>query len=657
MFTCELYNRSGIRIASSLDLRPIFYSFHNIGGPEKAEIAVAGERQALQTVMRWLDYKIVIINDVGDPVWWGRIEEATINRGGTEKGVNLDSMANRVKVLYTTEDGDGNSVAVETDWAEHAYSVAIYGEHELRHSLGDALADQAETARDALLDALAFPQPTTVSARGDIFATLRAVGAYHTLEREYYANDVGRVVFDESGDSTQPVGWGIVSDADICFGDNSLQDMSARLSGLADEVQLRVSGTTSNNGAHTCDGAVQGDKAQSYAASTIYFDATDDIHDSAKGLNIFSAGFVVEVSGTTSNDGHHLIETQENRGHITTENDFSGTEITNESSGTEFTITRGQKIRLEDGCTNESVGTITVYAAGKQLAYSVSHTGTAFTVAEILIRLRRVGNPSDSVRVSFYDDDSGPDTQLDTATVSGTALSLNMGWVSFAFTNTISFAASTTFWIVVERTGSDDPEDFYEVALEEEEDGGGTLKLNDSQAWLDRTTDAHLPYQIWGAVEIGEQIVDIQDDAPGRTAGASVRVDTGVDTRQYRDGSEVALDEIEALLEVGTSSGDRLRAYCDIDEILIVDTEADEDLPTLRLEEDGTLTRWGRPLQPGELPVGEWAEDAEMPADPSIGSSSPIYIEWAQYNIERGQIDWRERGAPDVFDLDSIVQG
>ena len=73
----------------------------------------------------------------------------------------------------------------------------------------------------------------------------------------------------------------------------------------------------------------------SITATTISFTAPDTIDDSGNGFGIFSAGDIIEVEGTTSNDGIYEIDTQA-VGQLTTIEQT----LTTEGAGGSFTITK-----------------------------------------------------------------------------------------------------------------------------------------------------------------------------------------------------------------------------------------------------------------------------------------------------------------------------
>ncbi|HNR32100.1 MAG TPA: choice-of-anchor R domain-containing protein, partial [Candidatus Hydrogenedentes bacterium] len=77
-----------------------------------------------------------------------------------------------------------------------------------------------------------------------------------------------------------------------------------------------------------------------------------------------------------------------------------------------------------------------------------------FTVAEIYVRVKRVGNPADSIKVGLRADSAGEPsgTDIETATILGSALGETMTWVKFTMANTTALAFGTTYWLLVSKT-------------------------------------------------------------------------------------------------------------------------------------------------------------------------------------------------------------
>lgn len=663
MLTVELLNRTKRPVTAPIQLVVSRYATDIIGGPVDATLTATGARTAIENLRGMLGYFVRIRNRNNVAVWWGIIEEVTTDIGGIAIGVSLRDMRNRIKVNYAVRDGDGRAVALATDWSQHDQSVAIYGRRELYYSAGETTPDGADGVASRELERLALPRPTlNLSGNANNSATIRCVGLWSTLAWTYYENLAGREAFDVNPNTEQVIGWGFTA-GDVGFADRALHRMAGGLDGPAEDDVIRVSGSTSNNGAFTVAGNAEGD-VTSYTATTIAFDPADDINDSTnKGLGFIRRGTFIQVIGSTANSGYHLIDGS-GREHVTTDETVTGA-ITLETAGPSITIAQGQSLPLAEDVIIEipgASGTVTVNSYTK-LAYSFTLTEnlTAWTAAELWLRVRRIGAPTDSLLVALCADASGaPGTILDFNTIAGSALLKTSAWVKFELANTDSLSYGTTYWVQAYRTGVNDPANYYAIGVDEDlQRGAGTLKLFDGSAWVSRAVDADVPFQVWGAVDTTDQIDAMLTSEAQLFDGHDVRVASALPRRQYRAGANDALYEIEKLLDEG-ASGVALVATVNQDWHAIIDTintdSADYSVVLRRGPE--LVTPQGRALEEGLLPVGQWcAVDGINDGATGIAPLSPILISYLEYDATTGKIsDLQAWGADAIFAI-GVEQG
>ena len=143
---------------------------------------------------------------------------------------------------------------------------------------------------------------------------------------------------------------------------------------------------------------------------------------------------------------------------------------------------------IEVGVDNDSQ--IAVYGAGA--GEGVAQSGQMpypGNIPDMHLRIRRVGTPTDSVRVSIYDSLGG--AQLQTATVDGDQIpfSIPVGHgVYFGFETPADLPAGSTLYVVIERTGSRDIANYYEVAVDDANPfTGGTVWEADTGVWTEDT--------------------------------------------------------------------------------------------------------------------------------------------------------------------------
>ncbi|GIV73532.1 hypothetical protein [Caldilinea sp.] len=187
------WTRAGqpVHLPANLHFLPRRYSWTAVGGPEQAEVAVAGPPMALWNLLGWLRYPVVVHNGLGEPVWWGYVAEVTVAVGGVGLGVSLDSMYNRVAVAFSYVEPGSQTVGTRetTDWSQDDDSAAEYGMKELLASVDGATVAQAENARDVLLAQHRLPVPVVEMADGgELEARLLCRGWWETLRWRYYAN-------------------------------------------------------------------------------------------------------------------------------------------------------------------------------------------------------------------------------------------------------------------------------------------------------------------------------------------------------------------------------------------------------------------------------------------------------------------------------------
>lgn len=171
------------------------YSWHAIGGPERAELPASGDPRALWELLEWLRAPVEIVDERDESVWWGYVAEAKVSIGAIQCGVSVDGMYNRIAVAYSnvTPGAETAGTRATTVWAQDDDSVSIYGKRELLGTLADALQAVAEGKRDALLEAFKWPAPTlkVASGQGNLSASLLCRGWWETLGWVYYDQAAG----------------------------------------------------------------------------------------------------------------------------------------------------------------------------------------------------------------------------------------------------------------------------------------------------------------------------------------------------------------------------------------------------------------------------------------------------------------------------------
>lgn len=659
--TLQDQNGSEFPPPRDLILTPQRPSANTQGGSDQVEIAVSGPKDPLWSILRWLSYRIQVRNRNGSVIWSGYIHEAEVTQGAMSVGLSLTGMYNRVRAAYTTT-VNGSSEDGMTDWAQDAESIARYGQKEHLLTLSDVTLTQANYRRDTKLAASKYPSVTRKVGRGgaQMGGVLRCRGLMETLGWRYYTNLAGLEENSASGNATQPLGWGL-TDTTIGFtNDGKVHDLTGRMNNFVDNTGITIAGSTSNNGTRVVS-QVDNREPQSYTATTIYFDVVDDVLDTEDGFGFVQTSDYITISGApgATNNGTFRCKSA-SADHLVVKPAVIG----NEPAGNTVTISRGNYLQTDTSGVHETVGdTVTITGHGQKIAQSFSLGYNAnWTVERVVIRIQKVGTPSDNVTVGIYSDSAGlPGTLIEAASVASSAISTNMGWVAFVLTNVNTLSYGTTYWIVISRSGSNSPTDFYLVDMDEELSySRGALTLYDGSTWVGRIVDADLIFQVMGSVITTTQISSIVTDVGSFLAGTIIETASAIGGNQYRNGETTALDEVTALLELGTSSNKPLFAEVTPERYLKVYEQPANTLTNLMMDMDGRLTTLaGGPLDPGKLPHGQWVTLADIP--PTVATLAPItpfLIERAGYDCASGEYDEIEpAGTPDPWDVGGIQPG
>jgi len=131
------------------------------------------------------------------------------------------------------------------------------------------------------------------------------------------------------------------------------------------------------------------------------------------------------------------------------------------------------------------------------------------------------GSPADDIIVSVYDDSGGPNTLLGNYTVNNVyVLASCSGEITGTFSSPISVAASTMYWVVIQRSGSADFTHYYKTcgdAVGDSYAGGGAGYIDNGATFTDLT----------GAGYDLRITLDIQEGGGGGDTGSTTPPFTG----------------------------------------------------------------------------------------------------------------------------------
>lgn len=611
------------------------------GGPTSAEIAVSGPEHALWATLEWLRRPVKLRNGAGVVVWSGYIQEIELQIGTRLIGLSLEKMANRVRVAYAERAAHTGLERKTSVAVEDAASIARYGIKEALASMGVSTQARAEAKAAEILGKTKLPvalQTFSGDAK-ELTATFYAAGWIDTLRWRYYQRTSTRVALE--GKSTglmQPIGWQLES-ADIVFSRNAgITDFQARLGGLASGVKIQVAGSArpENNVEFTVVRPTT-DERKTYTATTIHFDPSDDIFDNAKGFGFVRNNAIVRISGSLSNNGIFEIDGIMNAGYVT----VSGGAIVTEGTGRSVTIEQGHEIGVTpvplDSLTTAGTRTITLIGYRLAQSFVASFGGD---VGQIGIVVGKFGEPADALRVSLCADTAGaPGTILGSVEIAGNDLVQDAEWTWFKFTASRPVVVSgATYWLLVERTGANSPDHYYNVATTNTE--RGVCLAHNGITWVTNPTKKYLPYQVWQAEETTVQLRKIIADAGQFITATTIAVNSGIFDNPEAEGDVTAYDLIETLFDAGIEGGGSFVLQINHDRVARLSAKpakpVESEAPRIYTLDGQVLTPGGTQYSAeGELPVGEWVAIERTPRHLNL---SPVYVEAAEFDAERGTI-------------------
>jgi hypothetical protein len=660
-FTIRVYQPDGtpVMVPGSLGVQPQAWSGVARGGAWDADIAVFGGLEELAGLTAWLGNRLEILNADGAPVWWGDVAAVEVTANGTRRGISLDRMANRVQVRYAQPQPGGSASSADTTWAENTLSQASYGVWERRISPARAMsAAEATNYRTTALATLSEPHYTLAADGGETQAHIYCTGYWQRTKRLYYSQPAGLVQHVESGEAA-PLGLGFTSSA-VAFvaRTDEIHSIAGYLTNFQADYRIRVSGAAQagNNGAWLIDRGGDDRTPVAYTSNNVTFSANDDILDANSGLAFIENDDAFTVSGA-SNAIHNGTQLMDKAGATAVEanNTYRGGNFTSEAGAT-ITFSRGNKVKVTGALTNEQAGNSVTVTAWGQKHYQpfTLPTSGSWTAATVEIRLRRVGGPTDGVIVQLCDDSAGvPGTVLDSATVAADDIPLEMGWVAFDLSNADTLTYGGTYGLTVARTGANHQSNYYEIDLDAGATySGGALKQWDGATWQTPSPAADMVFRVLGAQDTGTQMANTLD-AQG-WAGVDVAA-TGVESNQYRDGETRTIDELDALLDMGTSAGLRLCARVQAGRVVQIYERPDKSLARWSYQGGRLFDLFGQAAPDGFLPAGEWVQLGDAAGLGPWARLSPVFVERAEYRAGGG-LTIEPEGMADMYDT-GVMQG
>lgn len=670
-YTVEVLDRNWVRVElGRVELTPRNWEAQATGGPTLATIDGTGDINALWAANQWLGYNVRIRNADGTLIWWGMISSAQVRTRGASVTVALDDMRNRINVDYSYTDADGATQDGETGWAEYEPSVLQYGRWEERVPLADVKPDVATTRRDTWLKQTRAPGPLVEWNGGAVALRLDCRGYWLLLDNVYYPNLVGREAYDETSNIEHMLGWTLTDDWAIGFARKvapmRIHDLKARLYPVTMGTKIDVSGSVLNNGSYTVTAVPEkpdGDHVV-YVTYNIYFASNDEMNDVDQGLDVLTAGEMISVTryptGYMTNQGYRFIQTIEDPGNI----EVWPSTIEDEGIGLAVQFEQGHSVQVDEPVQNEfpSAATVTLASRGVRVAQSfVLSEATPWLAHEVMLRVRKIGAPTDGILVRLYSDSAGaPGSVLASGLLAQTEIGNVMEWVTVQFGTPYLLQPSTTYWVAISSnvTGAD----CYAVGLNDNAEtqyAGGALKIQiPAGSWETRWGEAtSMPFQVWGLSDTCAQVAAMAAYAlPDFTA--VVRTPSGTLQRYYRDGKQRALSEAQDMIETGDDDGNRIAVTVTPERLVIVGMEtpvegADSGSSLHYDVLTGELHRAdGGPAPAGMTPAGQvvYLDNAET-AGALLAQTRRVFVERAAWDADNERLSLEPRGRRSPWEI------
>lgn len=661
MHAFNIFDRNTRRpVTTEVQFQPLSWTNNIDGGPKNAEIRGWGSIEALIDAFSWLGKIGWIYDENGEPCWWGYIESVELSGVGVSMGLTLESMFNAVQVQYTVV---GETETRKTEWATDEYSIALYERKELMYSAGELSEARALELQTELLTR--FGRPVRYVSPGDVQPApevrIRCLGEWAKLDWRYFERPDGKAVFEEGGNYI-PFGFEVYSNEMAVYG-QVLADYQERLGNIPEGTYLVVEGLLTQSGDTvkvTKKAEAKGERVV-ITSTAVEFQPADDVLGNV--IDKLKQNNIIRITGATngSNNGYFLINTyhpDETPQRIEVNNKT----IVTEAAGNSITIEQGHYIEVEKQWKREIAASyIYVRTAAILLAQRVEiPAGLSWEVARLGILAKRIGNPTDTLRVDIYSDSGGnigsyaSSYAIDPADIPNTG----RGWTfaEYAAGSRLSVAGGGAFWFIIWRTGTRSADHYYEIELADNTEYAGTrLRYSvDAVSWNDWWGDqpVAIPYRAFSAERGDVQISRIVSDITSLGLAGSILA-SAPESNPWRDGSGTGKVEIEQLKQAGIY-GNVTR-----DRRVVVWGSLADETPSnwLELRPDGRLYENNAPIPAGQAPVNRWVK-LSFPFVLPGEFTEPFLIEECTYNADAGTWSISPFGSPTPYDIaDYLVNG
>lgn len=270
------------------------------------------------------------------------------------------------------------------------------------------------------------------------------------------------------------------------------------------------------------------------------------------------------------------------------------------------------------------------------------------------VMLRKVGNPTRNPYATLHADNSGKPAATILATSDSVPYSEIQSsyyhWHTFTFSMPYTITDGNVFWIVFHPNGVDSAHYFRlrtDESMNYEDDMAAKLYNGSGWVILPSITEPGsappLIFRFVGLEDTGAQLLAIATQGLADQFFERVTtLTTGLQTCPYRDAGLSCLEEVERLMEMGTSNQRLVLARVSAARHLEFYEQPSPSLPAVFLDQHGVfLTNKGRRIPPYAPPVGQWAAYAGTGgiAQPWDSVKAPTcFITKAVLNLRTGHV-------------------
>lgn len=313
----------------------------------------------------------------------------------------------------------------------------------------------------------------------------------------------------------------------------------------------------------------------------------------------------------------------------------------------------GNRVQVAEKTSHERPGnTITVTIPSFRIAQPFRLTeSTGWSIKEISCQVYRVGTPIDQLRFSIYSDNAGlPGAPLCSATLTTSEIPYVASWQSAILATSYALAAATTYWIVVDRTGPVDYQNYFMVNLGDDpllsSAPGLDIKLFDGTFWISENlaegVSKHcMGFQLWGVAD-SLTILKNMLDANRWFSNVFIMTASGVEDYIYKDGEESVLAEADKIMQAGTATGKRLLLRVNGEGDITIEIESTPQMASaIFYDTNGSRKRGnGTLLEPTAMVAGEWVYIVgdNIPFTRSAYPLSPVLIQESQFDANSGVV-------------------